>query len=206
MPSSRSGAKLFVAFASLGVAFLLAHSFRQDGLNSAPPAPQAAENVVLRETPAPEDIQVIRAEAPTAEIQPTLLTPPPGAVEEQGWDEDVAHLPPPPMMARTYPDSTAHPPDNGPATIGRRSHRNVQRTHKVRDGDTLQNLAQRYLGDQARWPEIFQANRDKVDRPDLLPLAAKLVIPPKYPLPTAEPRSEREPVPVLQAPLVRLAP
>ena len=37
--------------------------------------------------------------------------------------------------------------------------------HSVRDGDTLWDLADLYLSDPYRWPEIFQANRDIVDDP-----------------------------------------
>jgi hypothetical protein len=35
--------------------------------------------------------------------------------------------------------------------------------HEVRQGDTLENLAQRYLGDHARWIDIHRANPDITD-------------------------------------------
>jgi len=53
------------------------------------------------------------------------------------------------------------------------------RTHTIRDGDTLSYLAQHYLGSGQRHLEIFQANRDVLRHPDLLPIGVKLKIPPR---------------------------
>ena len=55
----------------------------------------------------------------------------------------------------------------------------VQRTHTIRDGDSLHKIAQRYLDDANRWQEIFDLNRDVLTTADLLPLGAKLHIPAK---------------------------
>lgn len=51
------------------------------------------------------------------------------------------------------------------------------KTHRVRDGDTLSELARRYLGRRERFLEIFEANRDKLATPDLLPIGKELRIP-----------------------------
>ena len=48
----------------------------------------------------------------------------------------------------------------------------------VRDGDTLPQLAERYLGDARRATEIFEANRDLLTSPDLLPIGALLRVRP----------------------------
>jgi len=56
-----------------------------------------------------------------------------------------------------------------------------QRTHRIVDGDTLAELARRYLGDAARANEIFEANRDVLETPDVLPIGRKLRIPPRLP-------------------------
>lgn len=53
------------------------------------------------------------------------------------------------------------------------------RTHKIVDGDTLASLAERYLGSASRAGEIFQANRDVLMDPQLLPIGAELKIPSK---------------------------
>lgn len=51
------------------------------------------------------------------------------------------------------------------------------RKHRVRDGDTLRSIARRYLGDEARYLEVFAANRHLLAHPELLPLGAELTIP-----------------------------
>jgi nucleoid-associated protein YgaU len=52
-----------------------------------------------------------------------------------------------------------------------------QRVHVVHNGDTLERLAERYLGDGARSLEIFDLNRDLLENPHLLPIGAELRIP-----------------------------
>ena len=49
--------------------------------------------------------------------------------------------------------------------------------HRVVDGDTLPALAHRYLGSSQRFTEIFDANRDRLPSPDLLPIGHMLRIP-----------------------------
>ena len=49
--------------------------------------------------------------------------------------------------------------------------------HKVRDGDTLQSIATRYLGSESRYLEIYDLNRDILIAPDILPIGLELRIP-----------------------------
>jgi hypothetical protein len=53
----------------------------------------------------------------------------------------------------------------------------LERTHIVVDGDTLTDIAEHYLGSGKRYNEIFAANRDLLQHPDLLPIGARLRIP-----------------------------
>lgn len=53
------------------------------------------------------------------------------------------------------------------------------RSHKIADGDTLASLAERYLGTPRRAGEIYEANRDVLFDPQLLPIGVELKIPPK---------------------------
>lgn len=53
------------------------------------------------------------------------------------------------------------------------------KTHKIVDGDTLEALAQLYLGDSSRSMEIYWANQDLLPGPEVLPIGVELEIPPK---------------------------
>ena len=91
----------------------------------------------------------------------------------------------PPDLARHYPrdgystparrDTTAR----WGASISLNPPRTVARelTHTIVDGDTLEQLAERYLGTADRAQEIFEANRDVLSSPQLLPIGTRLRIP-----------------------------
>lgn len=49
--------------------------------------------------------------------------------------------------------------------------------YSVQPGDTLRLIAKRFLRNEARWPEIFDANRDKLASPNAIRVGQKLVIP-----------------------------
>jgi DNA-binding SARP family transcriptional activator/LysM repeat protein len=51
------------------------------------------------------------------------------------------------------------------------------RTVTVRPGDTLSGIAERFLGDASRWPEIARLNRDVIENPDLIFPGQRLVLP-----------------------------
>jgi LysM repeat protein len=64
-------------------------------------------------------------------------------------------------------------------------------TYTVRPGDTLSRLAARLLGNEERWPEIFAANRDAIQNPNLIQVGQVLRIPGSVPPPpVAEPSTE----------------
>jgi nucleoid-associated protein YgaU len=49
--------------------------------------------------------------------------------------------------------------------------------HEVVAGDTLSSIAQQFLGDPARWPAIFEANRDQIFNPNLIYVGQTLRVP-----------------------------
>lgn len=51
------------------------------------------------------------------------------------------------------------------------------RTHVVRRGDTLIQLARQYYNDQARWKQIWEANKTRVPDPNQLEVGTRLIIP-----------------------------
>lgn len=42
------------------------------------------------------------------------------------------------------------------------------RTYTVQSGDTLSEIAQRHYGRASAWHQVFDANRDQLDDPDLI--------------------------------------
>lgn len=53
----------------------------------------------------------------------------------------------------------------------------TQKTYTVRDGDCLWNIAKREYGDGSRYMDIFNANTDKIECPDLIYTGQVLIIP-----------------------------
>jgi len=47
----------------------------------------------------------------------------------------------------------------------------------VQSGDSLSKIAKEVLGDAKRWPEIFEANKDKIKDPNLIYPGQELDIP-----------------------------
>jgi nucleoid-associated protein YgaU len=46
-------------------------------------------------------------------------------------------------------------------------------------GDSLSKIAKKYYGDASQWRRIYDANRDRIENPDLIQPGWKLAIPPK---------------------------
>lgn len=98
---------------------------------------------------------------------------------------DITELPTPSLASRP-PDAEEQVP---PAASLRRASEPVGpgpdpaetrvRVHRIRDGDTLEGLAERFLGDRSRWREIRDANREILVTDDVLPIGTSLQIPPR---------------------------
>ena len=67
--------------------------------------------------------------------------------------------------------------DPAPPALAAAPSGDERRIHVVHQGDSLDRLAARYLGDEARALEIFDLNRDVLENPHLLPIGAELRIP-----------------------------
>ncbi len=104
----------------------------------------------------------------------------------------------PPVLARDYP----HTPGNSRwgTSIGLRlpgtNHATTVRRHTVQDGDTLESLAKQHLGDAHRAMEIYDANRDVLSNPDVLPIGVEIKMPPQ--------RRNAPPPPPPERPLVAI--
>ena len=72
------------------------------------------------------------------------------------------------------------------------------RRHQIVDGDSLHKLAEQYLGSADRYLEIYDANREVLPSPEVLPIGAALKIPPRRPSappPGVTPRHPLLPIP-----------
>lgn len=49
----------------------------------------------------------------------------------------------------------------------------------VQLGDTLERIAEKWLGGGAEWPRLYEANRNRIKDPNLIQPGLKLVIPPR---------------------------
>ena len=58
-----------------------------------------------------------------------------------------------------------------PATVS------TPRYHMVTKRDTLYALARAYYGDQARWKDIYEANRSAIGDPNMIRVGQRLLIP-----------------------------
>lgn len=73
-------------------------------------------------------------------------------------------------FSRVQSGSSTSAPEEKSAAAGR--------TYTVKSGDSLSAIAKREYGDAGAWRVIFDANRDRIDDPDLIQPGQELKIPP----------------------------
>lgn len=54
------------------------------------------------------------------------------------------------------------------------------RVYKIRDGDTLESIATKFLNDPGRSHDIYRANQELLPSPNALPIGTNIVVPPGY--------------------------
>lgn len=206
--------KTIVAALLLGVGIVSAVTFRRTE-TAAPPAtpPLEAEPAsnpprdgVASEPAGPESHLVGRID---------LLGPAGGGPQMEGGPsspapEDTEPSNPPAMPSRYLDRGVTAAPWDGTGPVGPTDHaprpaaaaavRQKPVTHTVRDGDTLPGIAERYLGSRERYRELYEANRDVLKGPDLLPIGAVLRIPSLEELVTQSTRVQHEPPPMVAIP------
>lgn len=118
----------------------------------------------VSETPASESARATSPSIPSppAESRPVTVTPP---REPTG---DRPEWRPVPIVRAEQPALPRQPAPK---------RRPPQRYHRLQPGDTLYDLAGRYLGDPNQYLLLFEVNRAILREPDHLPVGAKILIP-----------------------------
>jgi len=181
------GVKIVVACCVLGAGIAGAMLFRHP---SPPPVPRRLETpdgLVLRQETDAEVAPPPASDRLTARIGPSAPVASRSPRSTRSSSDSIppspGEPPPPPSMAKSYPplrERLIPFADRFPGTEGLQSERadGRRRTHKIADGDTLADLAERYLGDAGRSLEIYEANRELLPSPGVLPIGVEIRIPP----------------------------
>ena len=163
--------------------------FRQSS-SSSPPPPKPAITplaLTLRKADAPIEL------APRIEISPatnfTDMTGDALGANDRGretgdrkQDAEATILAPPPALPVSFQPSMLSPTVNDwrpEKLLTAPRPPSLPKPYRLRDGDTLERIAERLLGDASRASEIFEANRNVLSRPDLLPVGVVITLPPR---------------------------
>jgi nucleoid-associated protein YgaU len=144
-------------------------------LRRSEPLPPARLNTTAAVPVVPASVQQTNVNVPVAATpSSTVATSPP-----QGLDRDPFAGVPKPTVDAPAPPSVFSTVSDGPQNLAVPSEpaAPAPRIHVVHEGDSLDRLAKRYLGDEARALEIFDLNRDLLDNPHVLRIGVELRIP-----------------------------
>lgn len=99
--------------------------------------------------------------------------------DDEPLSSDALHAAPPAVTRpATLPATAPSPPPQLPnAYPERASEPQSPLRHRIVDGDNLESLAEKYLGSADRHMELYDANRDVLPSPDLLPIGVEIAIP-----------------------------
>jgi len=185
------GVKIVIVSGVLLVGIAAATLFRRSSPPARPPEPDSNDHLMLRHQSGPQEAEPSPSvpNRPTAEIEPsaTASDPPRASGRAPGSLAPMDRGEPPPGLARSYPHlqqkTTSSRSPATPLGLGRAEPSGTSgspirvQTHRIVDGDTLRALADRYLGDADRYLEIYEANRDQLPSPEVLPIGVELNIP-----------------------------
>lgn len=110
--------------------------------------------------PSPE----VRLVSGTSPARPKVRVRP-AAPTENVKSADEADASPP--LRPSHPATAESPREDQPRRV----------THTIRDGDTLESIAELRLGSARRWRELYDLNRATLSDPESLPVGAKLRLP-----------------------------
>ncbi len=171
----------------VGLALLLsamgAWLFRARGAAEPDPAADArSEGLVLRRNVVAPPKMNENRQGPTsrkpARPKPIGAAVAPGESGSAGLASNANAAPPGFSAARTDQKPRKFQDDWQEAHESTDQLHSASRTHRIVDGDTLADLAARYLGDAQRAKEIYRVNRDVLPARDVLPIGVEITLPP----------------------------
>lgn len=121
--------------------------------------------------------------APQQIGSPARLPPVQQAGRPPGMNQayrSTVEMPPPPLLDEAALPAARHQVQRMPTEPRRFEPQNVPETYRVQDGDDLTAIATRLYGHPRGAAAIWQANRDRLESPDLLPIGMPLVVPPAW--------------------------
>ena len=158
----------------------LALFFRRPSAETDLPIPVQSDPLVLRKQPDPRTFAVVES-SPAASPSQSVAGRPSGAAAIDAYDRQpdrsagaaagIAQELSQRRPAGQHADGARRCSEMLPETAS------APPTHKIIDGDSLALLAERYLGSASRAMEIYEANRDVLAHPGILPIGAELKIP-----------------------------
>ncbi len=174
--------RLITAAAVMLLGLGLALFFRRPAAENDVPIPMQSGPLVLHQQPDLRSITVTESPAAVGQPRPGV----PGAPATPPEPRPSPTIVTPAEQAAPPPEMPKINPAGGQAVSTRWGSSlremlpetaSAPPVHKIIDGDSLALLAERYLGSASRAMEIYEANRNVLTRPEILPIGAELKIP-----------------------------
>jgi LysM repeat protein len=173
----KSYKRAFLTLAVLAGGIGLAFLFRLEQNETSPPTSEDGFQVATQTT------QRTPTQSPPSSHSTSRANPIPIIIASQETAADSTQRTEPPNLSAPRNSARGSAPNlledrNG---LDRRAQSRAAprpvRTHKIVDGDSLQEIARQYLGSAASAGRIFEVNRDRLSDPALLPIGVELTIP-----------------------------
>ena len=171
--------RLITAAAVMLVGLGFALFFRRSATEADLAIPVQSDPLVLRKQPDPRTLAAAGSLPATSSSRPQSAAPDEPRRLSPTIVTPTDQPAPPPELPTLYPNSS-QPVSTRWGTSLREmlpETASAPPTHKIIDGDSLALLAERYLGSASRAMEIYEANRNILTYPEILPIGAELKIP-----------------------------
>jgi nucleoid-associated protein YgaU len=157
----------------------LALFFRRPATEADLAIPVQSDPLVLRKQPDPRTFAVTESWSQGQQPRPLPADPAEPRRSSPTIVTPTDQPAPPPELPKTYPSSGQPLNTRWGTSLSEKLPETASAppTHKIIDGDTLELLAERYLGSASRAMEIYEANRSVLAHPKVLPIDTVLKIP-----------------------------